>query len=319
MTPFSPIAVIIPTVCRPLLLQRAIRSAASQTQSPAEIVVVVDGADEETLAALRGSPIPAVRVISVREKVGPAEARNIAIRSTRSDWIAFLDDDDEWFPEKLRRQYETALASSLKYPIVFSRVSVRTPFGDFIMPRRAPQPGETVCEYLFCRRTVLPGEVLLQSSNLFAPRALLTLVPLCSGQRKWEDTDWLLRTQEIEGTGLEFIPEVLSVWYTEDSRRLTMSDAMDWKYLFDWAVSNRTLFTRQAYSGVMLVRIAQEAARERATQFVLPILREALVRGAPDLVQLSWFLLGAVSSSILPDRVYARARASLRRLGDHLL
>jgi glycosyltransferase involved in cell wall biosynthesis len=318
MNPFPSVTVVIPTVCRPLLLRRAIRSAANQTLPPAEIVVVVDGADGETLAVLRNSPLRSVRTISVGEKVGTAEARNIAIRSTHSDWIAFLDDDDEWFPEKLARQCQAALGSSLKYPIVFSRVCVRTPSGDFTMPRRGPRPGEAVCDYLFRRRTILPGEVLLQSSNLFAPRDLLIQVSMRLGQRKWEDVDWLLRAQQIAGAGLEFIPEVLSIWHSEDARRPTMSGSLDWKYLFDWAVSNRALFSPQAYSGVMLVRIAQEAARERASRFIWPILTEALRHGSPDLVQLLWFLTGVLPGSMLSDRTYASVRTSARRLGDHI-
>jgi glycosyltransferase involved in cell wall biosynthesis len=313
------VTVIIPTVCRPLLLQRAIISAARQTQPPEEILVVVDGADEETLEMLRVNPASSVRVISVPKKLGAAEVRNIGVRAARSDWIAFLDDDDEWLPEKLERQHRVALASTLKYPIVFSRVIVRTPSGDFTMPRRAPRRGEAICDYLFSRRTILPGEVLLQTSNLFAPRELLAEVPLRTEQRKWNDTDWLLRTQQIAGAGLEFIPEVLSIWYCEDSRRGTISGSLDWEYLFRWAVSNRALFSRQSYSGVMLVRIAREAAREGAKRFARPILTEAIVHGSPDLIQIIWFLLGALPSSFLSEGVYAKTRKFLRRIGDLLV
>jgi glycosyltransferase involved in cell wall biosynthesis len=312
------VAVVIPTVCRPDLLQRAIQSATNQTQPADEIVVVVDGGDEGTVAMLRGRAIPSVRVISVPKKVGTAEARNIAIRATTCDWIAFLDDDDEWHPEKLERQSHAAISSKRRYPIVCSRVSVRTPLGEFTMPRRGPQRDETVCNYLFCRKTIFPGEVLLQSSNLFAPRSLLMQVPFRAGQRKWEDTDWLLRTQSVEGAGLEFIPAALSVWHSEDFRRHTMSGSLDSQYLFDWAVSNRELFNDRGYSGVMLVRIAQEAARHRATNLLRQIIREAVKRGSPDLVQVTWFLCGALPMTFLPDDALSVFRKALRRIGDRL-
>lgn len=315
---YSPsVTVVIPTVCRPLLLQRAIKSVLDQTQSPLEIIVVVDGGDNETLTVLEGNPAPSMRVICVGEKVGSAEARNIGVRAARGDWIAFLDDDDEWLPEKLYLQGRAAVASSLAYPIVFSRISVRTPFGNFIMPRRRPDCDESICDYLFRRRTVFPGEVLLQTSNLLASRELLTQIPLRRGLHKWDDTDWLLRTQKMEGSGLVFIPEVLSIWYAEDARRHTVSGPLDWKYLFDWAVSNRRLFSPQAYSGVMLVRIAQEAARQRAKHFIKPVLTEAIIRGSADWVQLTWFL-AALPSYILSEGVYARVRKSLRLIAARL-
>jgi glycosyltransferase involved in cell wall biosynthesis len=318
MSSVPSVAVVIPTVCRPDLLQRAIKSAMNQTLSAAEIVVVVDGGDEGTVAMLRSGAVPSVCVISVPEKVGTAEARNIAIRATKCDWIAFLDDDDEWLPEKLERQCQAALSSKRKYPIVCSRVNVRTPLGEFTMPRRGPLLDETVCNYLFCRKTIFPGEVLLQSSNLFAPRSLLTQVPFRVGQRKWEDTDWVLRTQFVEGAGLEFIPVVLSVWHSEDLRRHTMSGSLDSQYLFDWAVSNRQLFNDRGYAGVMLVRIAQEAARHRASSLFRQIIREAVKRGSPDLVQVIWFLCGALPMTFLSDDALSVFRKALRRIGDRL-
>jgi hypothetical protein len=160
------------------------------------------------------------------------------------------------------------------------------------MPRRGPRQSESIGEYLFCRRTVVSGEVLLQPSNLLIPHLLLEEVPFRSGQRKWEDVDWLLRAGRREGTGLEFIPEVLSIWHCENGRRETMSGTPDWKYLFDWAMENRDLFTEETYSGVLLTNIAQEAARQGDFRAALHLLREAVTRGAPNVVQFGWFFLG---------------------------
>jgi len=281
--------------------------------SPTEILVVVDGEDPDTMRMLNRESHQAVRVIQLRVRCGCAEARNVGVRNARGELIALLDDDDEWLPDKLMTMVRAANKSPLAHPIVFSRVVVRTPLGEAIMPRRAPLPSESVADYLFRRRSLMPGEVLLLPSSLLIPRALLIEVPFSTELTKWEDVDWLIRAGTKPGVGLEFVPQELAIWYCEDERRITMSGNMNWKYLFDWAVRNRDVFTPQAYSGVMLISIAQEAVRQRHFGAAQPLLREAVKHGAPDSVQLAWFLFGYLPWCILPSNAYRTVRALLRK------
>jgi len=310
-----PISVVIPTTGRPLLLRRALHSVFSQTLPPAEIIVVVDGADPDTIVALTSIADPSLSLIEIKDRCGCAEARNIGVRNASGRWIALLDDDDEWLPDKLMNQVRAASQSNLHFPIVFSRVVVRTPAADFTMPRRAPLRSESIADYMFRRRSLIPGEVLLLPSSMLIPRALLDELPFSAGLKKWEDVDWLLRAGIKPGVGLEFIPQALTIWYCEDLRRKTRSDAIDWRYLFDWATSNRRLFTPKTYSGVMLISIAQEAAQQRYSGAAWPLLREAIRYGAPDVVQLAWFFLGYLPWCILPQLARRTFRTLLRKAG----
>lgn len=309
------VSVVIPTAGRLLLLERALQSVFSQTLSPAEIIVVLDGADPDAVVALKRISDPALSLIEIKDRCGCAEARNIGVRHASGRWIALLDDDDEWLPDKLMSQVRAASQSKLHFPIVFSRVVVRTPSADFTMPRRAPLHGESIADYIFRRRSLIPGEVLVLPSSMLVPRSLLEELPFSAGLKKWEDVDWLLRAGKKHGVGLEFIPQVSTVWYCEDLRRKTRSDAIDWRYLFDWAASNRDLFTPKTYSGVMLISIAQEAAQQRYSGAAWPLLREAIRHGAPDVVQLAWFVLGYLPWCILPALVRRALRTVLRKTG----
>ncbi|MYB34162.1 MAG: glycosyltransferase [Gammaproteobacteria bacterium] len=99
------ISVIIPTHNRRHLLDRAICSVLAQTYSPCEILVVDDGSTDGT-ERLIVTDFPQVNLIQ-QDNCGVSTARNKGITQSRGDWLAFLDSDDEWLPDKLKRQVET--------------------------------------------------------------------------------------------------------------------------------------------------------------------------------------------------------------------
>ncbi|HUG49112.1 MAG TPA: glycosyltransferase family A protein [Candidatus Limnocylindria bacterium] len=142
------VSVVISTRGRAELLLRAIGSVLAQTYGLLEIVVVVDGPDEETELALGGVHDDRLRWQVNGQSVGGSEARNVGVRAARGEWVAFLDDDDEWLPAKLERQVE--LLRSVAGPALVScRIITRTPRGEFVGPEREPRPTEHLSEYLF--------------------------------------------------------------------------------------------------------------------------------------------------------------------------
>ena len=103
------VSVIIPTYNRKNLLKRALHSASSQTFVPQEIIVVDDGSSDGTKDWVL-ERFPYVRYI-YQDNSGVSSARNAGIKEAKGSWIAFLDSDDEWMPDKLEKQ-ETAINDS---------------------------------------------------------------------------------------------------------------------------------------------------------------------------------------------------------------
>ena len=103
------ISVVIPTYNRRDLLRRALLSVFAQTLPPTEVVVIDDGSTDGTDAKIRNE-FPAVRYYRQKNR-GVSSARNLGIRHAASDWLALLDSDDEWLPDKLIRQ-TAALAAN---------------------------------------------------------------------------------------------------------------------------------------------------------------------------------------------------------------
>ncbi len=98
-----PVTVVIPTYNRARLLARALNSVRVQTLVPAEVIVVDDGSTDETAAMIREA-FPFVHYVH-QENQGVSAARNRGIEIAAREWIALLDSDDEWRPEKLETQF----------------------------------------------------------------------------------------------------------------------------------------------------------------------------------------------------------------------
>ena len=96
------ISVIIPTYNRKHTLHRAIESVLNQTFKPLEIIVVDDGSNDGTGEWVE-EIYPSIKYIFIKNS-GVSAARNTGVRSANGQWIAFLDSDDEWMPEKLEQQ-----------------------------------------------------------------------------------------------------------------------------------------------------------------------------------------------------------------------
>jgi glycosyltransferase involved in cell wall biosynthesis len=98
------ISVIIPTYNRAWCLARAVESVLNQNFSDYELIVVDDGSNDETDLVL--APYgDALRVIRQPNR-GVSAARNAGIKAARGRWIALLDSDDHWLPDKLKAQID---------------------------------------------------------------------------------------------------------------------------------------------------------------------------------------------------------------------
>jgi glycosyltransferase involved in cell wall biosynthesis len=96
------ISVVVPAFNAGSYVATALDSALAQTDPCFEVIVVDDGSTDQTREIVRGYR-PRVRLIE-QENEGPAAARNLLLAKARGKYVAFLDADDLWLPDKLERQ-----------------------------------------------------------------------------------------------------------------------------------------------------------------------------------------------------------------------
>lgn len=96
------ISVVIPLYNKEHTVIRALTSVLSQSLNPLEIIVVNDGSIDKSVEVVESLSSALIRLIH-QPNSGVSSARNTGIQNAKGEWIAFLDADDEWFPEYLSR------------------------------------------------------------------------------------------------------------------------------------------------------------------------------------------------------------------------
>jgi succinoglycan biosynthesis protein ExoO len=106
------VSVIIPTYNVAATIERAIESALQQTHPPHEIICIDDCSKDNTLGVLESlaSRHPEIRILKADRNRGPSHARNLGFDAATGEWIAILDGDDAWRPERLERMLAAAHA-----------------------------------------------------------------------------------------------------------------------------------------------------------------------------------------------------------------
>jgi glycosyltransferase involved in cell wall biosynthesis len=183
-------------------------SALAQTETSLEVLVVDDGSSDETPQAFARLP---ERVTYIRKPNGGASsARNAGLRRACGEWIALLDSDDEWLPEKIARQLaalgQDYVASACRH------VHINADGTREIKPERLPGAHH----HLF---TDLYGNLSLKTSTLVFRRHLLEKVGLFHERFPISnDWDFFLRlARAVNNSGMVILPQPLVIVHRSDN------------------------------------------------------------------------------------------------------
>jgi glycosyltransferase involved in cell wall biosynthesis len=239
------VSVAISTYNRAHLVGRAIRSALAQTAGDFELIVVDDGSDDDTQAVLAAVDDSRLRIARHERNQGISRTRNTALGLARGEWIAFLDDDNEWVPEYLERQLALA-AARLEAGVVYCRAHLKYP------DRPAVEWGEVWQGRIFCR--LLGGWAPLMSGALIRTAALVAVGGLDERLRATEDRDLWMRL--AQRTDFAATPDVLLIRHERHGAQLSRNPEL---FDRDVAVLHRTWRTavtaacgRRAYRRFLL-------------------------------------------------------------------
>jgi glycosyltransferase involved in cell wall biosynthesis len=284
------VSVVIPTRNRPEIVKRAVQSAIAQTLQKIEVIVVIDGPDEMTGDTLGAIKDDRLKIIALKENVGGSEARNIGIRAAVGKWIALLDDDDEWLPEKLEAQLAMLDGHKDFEGIIACKYIERRVSGDMIRPSIMPQPYQHVSDYLFTETPwIRPRKGFLQTSTIMASNNFLKKTQFRQGLKRNQETDWLLRGIDDFYSQVLVCPRVLAIFHNETTTERVGSN-LDWEYSFDWAVENRDFFTPSAFSMYLVTCCLPVLTQQRAPAVsILRIWKACWRYGMVDF-KIVWFI-----------------------------
>jgi glycosyltransferase involved in cell wall biosynthesis len=124
------VSVVIPTFDRAHLLARAINSVLAQSVHDWEMILVDDGSTDHTAAIVANLTDCRIRYVRHQANCGGAAARNTGMREARGNYLAFLDSDDEWLPEKLEKQLKRFRTGSPSLGLVYCASTLVTAEGE---------------------------------------------------------------------------------------------------------------------------------------------------------------------------------------------
>lgn len=215
------VSVIIPTYKRPTYLKKAIESVFAQTYKDWELIIVgrLDGAQDQTLEVIRHCQDKGVSIDFIEQhEMGISSARNMGIEKAKGDYVAFLDDDDCWTPNKLEIQVKYMEANP-NIGLVYGCVQTYRPVnGQLKATTLHPRELPTTLEGIM-------GDVWITSSTVMIRKSCLEgMVWFDSRYTISEDWDlWLRFVQRWKIAGL---PNIL-VTTVKDERTSLTSDVIE--------------------------------------------------------------------------------------------
>ena len=188
------ISCVVPAFNSARYIGEALDSILAQTYRPLQVIVVDDGSTDATcdIAAQRGGD---VRLLTQKDQ-GPAATRSAGVRAARGEFVAFLDADDLWHPEKLARQMARFRA---RPELDLCLCHVRPFYSDELDEERRAYDGHP-------RTGDLPGYA---TPALLARRTVFDSVGLFDPELWFADaTEWFMRADRLDAV-LEVLPDVL--------------------------------------------------------------------------------------------------------------
>ena len=208
------VSVILPVYGVEQYIAEAVRSVLAQTYGNFELLIIDDGSPDRSIEICQQFIDPRIQIIQQKNR-GLSGARNTGIRHATGDYLAFLDGDDLWAPEKLER-HVAHLDTSSKVGISFSRSAFIDEQGKDLNTYQMPKLTGITADYLLCCNPVGNGSAPVVRREVFnsigRKNAEVETCYFDESLRRAEDIECWLRIAIQTPWLIEGIPEPLTLY-----------------------------------------------------------------------------------------------------------
>lgn len=236
-------------------IPKLIATLNSQTHSNFEVIFVDDCSDDyEAVEKLISSNLKVKNsILRNFANKGGGYSRNKGLKEARGKFVAFLDSDDTWHPEKLQI-IENYLNKNYGVEFLYHQLRCRKPDGrEFLYPSAGIKIEENLLEYLFCNNG------LIQTSSIVCASELAKRHPFDDSLIRHQDWDFVTEIW-INKIQLRYIPAPLGVWNVRPSTGANKRDLSSLS--IRWYSLRSKIFTQKARAGffvnVLALRLLQE-------------------------------------------------------------
>ena len=186
------VSVIMPVYNVELYVAEAIRSVLAQSFCDFELIIVDDGGTDGSLAICRSFDDTRIRIVSQTNR-GLAGARNTGIYQARGKYVALIDSDDIWSPDKLMRHVDHLDASS-NAGVSYGGAELIDAAGHRLGVYQRPKLGMVCAKDVFCGRAIANGSIPVFRREMLEEGA----IPHASSDRRWYFDETLRRSEDVE-------------------------------------------------------------------------------------------------------------------------
>ncbi len=225
------ISVVIPTYNRSKLIKRTIDSVLAQTYTNFELIIVDDASTDNTESVINEYKDSRIKFIKLSENSKGTKPRNIGIQESKGAYIALLDSDDEWLPNKLEKQLKFLMKFNDDNVVCFTDLILKGTNKTSYSSNRKVFENEDILEYIFLGKNWVQTSTYMFSSKL-GKKTLFN-----PSLQKHQDWDFCLR---LEKNGAKFmnLSECLAVYYLDD-RDGRIGNNLKYKQSLAWLDSVR--------------------------------------------------------------------------------
>jgi len=203
------VSVVIPTHNRAHLLGRAVRSVLRQTFTDFELIIVDDASADDTASVIDGFQDKRIKYTRHGSNLGAPAARNTGISNARGHYIGLLDDDDEWYPEKLEKQVLKFSQVPETVGLIYSGYEVRKSDGRLLHTYLPEARGDVHLRLLL-------GTTLGSPTPLIRKDCFQKVGYFDESLKSCQDWDmWKRISDHYE---FDYVPEILAIGYRHEKQ-----------------------------------------------------------------------------------------------------
>ncbi|MEP1307183.1 MAG: glycosyltransferase [Balneola sp.] len=204
------VSVITPVYNGAEFLDRSIKSVLAQNYTNWELILIDDKSKDNSIQKIQSYAVDhRIKLLKNESNSGISATRNKGIEEAEGEYIALLDQDDEWFPEKLERQVEQFKKLDQSYGLVYSNLEVRFENGSVVDQKKEIAPAPDIQKNLelmlltnlISSPTVLIRKTVLDDVGTFDPAIL------------WGGDDYDLWIRIAQSYKFSYIDKVLCIRY----------------------------------------------------------------------------------------------------------
>ncbi len=219
------VSIIIPTYNREKLVQKAIKSVLDQTYKDFELIVVDDASTDLTQSVVEQFADSRIRYLRHEKNAGVCAARNTGLAAAQGFYVAFLDSDDEWLPDKLKKQVGLFQAGSDDVGVIYTWLKIIDEQGQLQKIRQPTLRGDVHNDLLYSNFIGTPSTLMVKHDYLKTIEGFDPRLRCCE--------DWDVWLQLAGHCKFEVISEPLVQYrdHREEGRGSTNSNAIVEGYL----------------------------------------------------------------------------------------